>query len=229
MTDRSLTEFPPHARSHPQEFNGEDPNSGSNTPSPDENLQIHPSFKEEFNLFSHDESYESYFAARRVRPASATPTPPPSPRQGPDGTGSAPNSSIRESEVGKKQRHKEKLKLAGLDDSDSSALTQSGDEVEESSPVPQDPSRPGTEVGTEVGEGEDMEVAEHSSLGKFNIYQCDHRGLPCRIAHASISHSELAPVAKPIKFQKAVKKVTPARTRSGAAAASSRPTKKRKR
>ena len=82
---------------------------------------------------------------------------------------SAPNSSVRESDVGKKQRHKEKLKLAGLDDSDSSALTQSGDEADESSPPPQDPSRPGTEVGTEVWEEEDLEIAERSSLGEFVI------------------------------------------------------------
>lgn len=125
---------------------------------------MHPSFKEEFNPSTHDESYESYFAARRVRPASATPTPPPSPPQGSDGVRSAPNSSVRESDVGKKQRHKEKLKLAGLDDSDSSALTQSGDEAEESSPPP---SRPGTEVGTEVEDEEDVGVAERSSLGEF--------------------------------------------------------------
>jgi hypothetical protein len=66
--------------------------------------------------------------------------------------------------VGKKQRHKEKLKLAGLDDSDSSALTQSGDEVEESSPPLQDPPKPGTEGDTEVGE--DVEMAERSSPGE---------------------------------------------------------------
>ena len=77
-----------------------------------------------------------------------------------------PNSSVRGSDAGKKQRHKEKLKLAGLDDSDSSALTQSGDEVEESSPPPQDPPGPGTEVGTEPGEEEDVEMAERSSPGE---------------------------------------------------------------
>ena len=75
---------------------------------------------------------------------------------------------MRGSEVGKKQRHKEKLKLAGLYDSDSSALTQSGDEVEESSPPPQDPSGPGTEVGTEAGEEGDAEMAERSSPGGFH-------------------------------------------------------------
>ena len=67
--------------------------------------------------------------------------------------------------MGKKQRHKEKLKLAGLDDSDSSALTQSGDEAEESLPSPQDQSRPGTEAGTEVGE--DVAMAGRSSPGEF--------------------------------------------------------------
>ena len=75
---------------------------------------------------------------------------------------------MRGSEVGKKQRHKEKLKFAGLDDSDSSALTQSGDEAEESSPAPHDPSGPGTEVGTEAGEDEGAKMAERSSPGMFH-------------------------------------------------------------
>jgi hypothetical protein len=92
---------------------------------------------------------------------------------------------VRESDVGKKQRHKEKLKLAGLDDSDSSALTQSGDEAEESSPPPQDPSRPGTEVGTEVGDEEDVEMAERPSLGQFFSRHCDHLRLLFRISHAT--------------------------------------------
>ena len=74
---------------------------------------------------------------------------------------------MRGSEVGKKQGRKEKLKFAGLDDSDSSALTQSGDEAEESSP-PHDPSGLGTEVGTEAGEDEDAEMAERSSPGMFH-------------------------------------------------------------
>ena len=77
----------------------------------------------------------------------STPTLSSSPQPGPTVTGSVLNSSVRGSEVGKKQRHKEKLKFAGLDDSDGSALTQSGDEAEESSP-PRDPSGLGTEVGT---------------------------------------------------------------------------------
>ena len=60
-------------------FIGEDPNSGSNSPSPDENLATHPSFKEEFNPSAHDESLESYFALRRFRPAPDPPTSLPSP------------------------------------------------------------------------------------------------------------------------------------------------------
>ena len=36
----------------------------------------------------------------------------------------------------------------------------------ESSPPPKDPSRPGTEGGTEAGE-EDIEMAEHSSFGEL--------------------------------------------------------------
>ena len=63
--------------------------------------------------------------------------------------------------MGKKQRYKEKLKLAGLDDSDSSAFTQSRDEAGESSPPPQGPPGLGTEAGAEPGE-EDVEMAERS-------------------------------------------------------------------
>lgn len=87
----------------------------------------------------------------------------------------------------------DKLKLAGLYDSDSSALTQSGDEVEESSPPPQDPSRPGTEVETEVGEEEDMEVAERSSLGECVFRSCYRLGL-------AVSHySPLMPLTQNLR------------------------------
>ncbi|KAF9781544.1 hypothetical protein BJ322DRAFT_1220394 [Thelephora terrestris] len=156
-------------------LNGNDPNSGSNSPSSDENLQVHPSFKEVSNPPSAQEkSYDSYFAFRRVRSASATPAPSPSPPPGPTRTGSAPDSSIRGSDVGKKQRHKEKLKLAGLDDSDSSALTQSGDEAEESSPPLQDQLKPGTEGDTEVG--------EDGNGGTFIACSSEHPLFPSPIA-----------------------------------------------
>ena len=79
-----------------------------------------------------------------------------------------PNSSVRESGVEKRQRHKEKLKLAGLDEGDGSALTQSGDEVEKSSPPPHDQSIPGTEAGTEVGEN--VEMAERSSPSELSFH-----------------------------------------------------------
>ena len=125
----------------------------------------------------------------------------------------------RESEVGKKQRHKEKLKLAGLDDSDSSALTQSGDEMGESSPPPQDPS--GTEGGTEAGD-EDAEMAERSSPGWFFTFLLGSVRSP-------LYATEPPPVPKPTKVQKGPKKGAFTRTRSGAAAASSRAIKKRKR
>jgi len=166
FTTTHISPFEP-CGSQLQEFIGEDPNSGSNSPSPGENLATHPSFREEFNPSTHDESYESYFATRRVRQASGTPTPEPSPVPAPIGAGSAQNSSIRGSEIGKKQRHNEKLKLAGLYDSDSSALTQSGDEAGDGSPPPQGPSGPATEIGTEAGEEEDVEMAERSSPGEF--------------------------------------------------------------
>ena len=134
---------------------------------------------------------------------------------------------MRGSEVGKKQRHKEKLKLAGLDDSDSSALTQSGDEAEESSPPPQDPSGPGTEVGTEAGE-EDAEMAERSSPGGFHALLSQIRLLLYTGAYLP-PYTEPVPVPKITKAQKAPKKGASTRTRSGAATSSSRTIKKRKR
>ena len=63
-------------------------------------------------------------------------------------------------------RHKENLKLAGLDGSDSGTLTQSGDETEESSPF-HDTLGPSMEVGTEARE-ENMEMAELLSPGGFH-------------------------------------------------------------
>ncbi|KAF9781546.1 hypothetical protein BJ322DRAFT_1111476 [Thelephora terrestris] len=162
---------------------------------------MHPNFKEVSNP-SAQKSHDSYFAFRRVRSTSATPTPSPSPPPGPTRTGSAPDSSIRGRDVGKKRVHKEKLKLVGSDDSNSGALTQSGDEAEESSPPLQDQPKPGTEGDTEVGE--DVEMAERSS-------------------------PEPVPVVKQPKAQKTAKKGASARTRSSVAAALSRPTKKRKR
>jgi len=192
---------------------------------------VHPGFKEEFNPSAHDESFESYFAARRVRPSSSTPTPTPSPPPAPTVTVSAPNSSVRGSDVGKKQKHKEKLKFAGLDDSDGSALTQSGDEGGDSSPPPQIPSGPGTEVGTEAGEEEEVEMAERSSPGEYP-FAVVYMGWVCCFAQVLTSSSaatEPAPVTKPAKTQKGPKKGASGRTRSSAAAASSRPTKKRKR
>ena len=59
-------------------------------------------------------------------PPQALPTPEPS-SLGPIHTDSAPNSSIRGGEIGKRQMCKDELKLAGLDRSGSSALAQSGD------------------------------------------------------------------------------------------------------
>jgi hypothetical protein len=118
--------------------------------------------------------------------------------------------------------------MAGLDDSDSSALTQSGDEAEESSPPPQDPSRQGTEVGTEAGEEENAEMAERPSPGGFHSssfqgwFVALRRCLPPR-------HTEPRPVPKITKVQKGPKKGASTRTRSAAATSSFRTTKKRKR
>ena len=130
---------------------------------------------------------------------------------------------MRGSEVGKKQGRKEKLKFAGLDDSDSSALTQSGDEAEESSP-PHDPSGLGTEDGTEAGEDENAEMAERSSPGMFHA-----PSVQGRFVAYPLRYTEPVPVPKITKAQKAPKKGASTRTRSGAVTSSSRTIKKRKR
>ena len=185
----------------------------------------HPSFKEEFNPSVHLE-LESIISPRRGRSPGDPPTPSPSPPLAPVGTGSAPNSSVRGSDVGKKQRHKEKLKSAGLDNSDSSSLTESGDEMGASSPPPQGPSGPGTEVGTEAGEEGDVEMAERSSPGGY--FHC-RSGWVLFHSGSCPRTIEPAPAMKPTKSQKAPKKGTFTRTRSSVAATSSRTTKKRKR
>ena len=138
--------------------------------------------------------------------------------------------------MGKQLRRKDNLKFAGLTgmDSDSSALTQSGDEERGSSPPPQDPSGPGTEVGTEAGEEGDVEMAERSSPGACVFLSLPFQGrsgsvaLLRRLPHSRVT-TEPVPIPKTTKTQKGPKKGTSTRTRSGAAASSSRTTKKRKR
>ncbi|KAL0579133.1 hypothetical protein V5O48_002865 [Marasmius crinis-equi] len=92
------------------------------SPSPSENLNFHPFFREEYTL-PFDSSFETLIAARRMR---TTPSPPSSPAP------SEPAKSSKQTSRSKKKRGKSKANMAGLvgGDSDSSALTQeSGDEA----------------------------------------------------------------------------------------------------
>ena len=84
-------------------------------PSPEADFARHPIFKEEFNPSTH-EFLESYFAARRVRPLPISPQSITVTCTGLHRSRGAPNSSVKASEVGKKQRNKERFRFAGLAD-----------------------------------------------------------------------------------------------------------------
>ncbi|KAG6331102.1 hypothetical protein ID866_7989 [Astraeus odoratus] len=120
------------------------------SPSPSENLSMHPYFKEEYSLPS-DDILETLVAARRVRATASIPssTPAPSPRQ---------SSKTRKPKPPK--RNKNKADMAGLvgGDSDSSALTQeSGDEG--TALTPRDSVLTGTDAGTEYEEDAEPEIS----------------------------------------------------------------------
>ncbi|KAJ3479554.1 hypothetical protein NLI96_g8980 [Meripilus lineatus] len=121
------------------------------SPSPTENLFIHPYFRQEFNL-PHDETVESLIATRRVRSTASLPSS--SPAASPVHHEKLPVSSR-----GNKKGKNRLKNMAGLvgGDSDSSALTQeSGDES--ISPIPRTGSvATGTDAGTEYAEEEDAE------------------------------------------------------------------------
>ncbi|KAF9267414.1 hypothetical protein L218DRAFT_856125 [Marasmius fiardii PR-910] len=92
------------------------------SPSPSENLNFHPFFREEYAL-PFEPTFEALVAARRMR---QTPSLPSSPAP------SEPQKATKQSSRSKKSRSKSKANMAGLvgGDSDSSALTQeSGDEA----------------------------------------------------------------------------------------------------
>ncbi|KAH9947557.1 chromatin modification-related protein EAF7-domain-containing protein [Amylocystis lapponica] len=129
------------------------------TPSPSDNLSIHPFFRREFTLPS-EESVDSLIAVRRVRASVSLPSS--SPAASPSVHGKS-SSGTRET-----KRSKSNLKnMAGLvgGDSDSSALTQeSGDES--TMPTPRESVATGTDAGTEYAEDEDVETRDASPASK---------------------------------------------------------------
>lgn len=110
------------------------------SPSPSDNLNDHKFFREEFSLPS-DEITESLIIKRRLRntpsePSTRSPSPVPPPKR--------------------KRTRRNNLERAGLvAESDSSALTQSGDEG--IPPTPRDSVMTGTDAGTEDGEEDEAE------------------------------------------------------------------------
>ncbi|CAA7271322.1 unnamed protein product [Cyclocybe aegerita] len=145
------------------------------SPSPSENLALHPFFREEFSLPYED--FESIIAQRRLRstaslPSSPAPASSPAPPPFASTSSGPPLSSGKRSAAGsvgdgprkRPKNAKSKLNLAGLvgGDSDSSALTQeSGDEggVPE---TPRDSVITGTDAGTDYAEDDDTEMRDPS-------------------------------------------------------------------
>ena len=162
--------------SHPfiQDAEGfESPGSAHSTPStvdspsPSDNLSLHPYFRKEFAL-PYDEALDSIISSRRVRDStsptssSSSPSPPPPPptkgrrgaRRGGRGAGGG----------GGPARPPASHVTA---ESDSSALTmESGDESV--APTPKGSANSGSDAGTDYGEDEDVEVT--ASPGTWLLY-----------------------------------------------------------
>ncbi|KAI0670839.1 hypothetical protein C8Q78DRAFT_1032262 [Trametes maxima] len=115
------------------------------SPSPSENLSLHPFFRGEYTL-PQDEALDALVSARRMRASASLPSSSPAP---------SPSTHTKSGRGGRKGKSKLKH-MAGLvgGDSDSSALTQeSGDESV--APTPRDSVATGTDAGTEYAEDEE--------------------------------------------------------------------------
>lgn len=110
-------------------------------PAPSDNLDRHPFFRREYTL-EPDEYIDNLIAARRMRSTPSVSPPPPLPRT--KGKGKARGRKVKG------------LKDTGLvPDSDSSALTEDGQE--ESAATPKGSAFTGTDAGTEEPEEEDAD------------------------------------------------------------------------
>ncbi|KAK7681514.1 hypothetical protein QCA50_015246 [Cerrena zonata] len=131
--------------------------NGSNSipvqsPSPEDNLALHPYFREEYSL-PHDEAIDNMISQRRMRASASLPS-----------TSPVPTSPVVEKTTRSSKKGKTKSSLAGLvgGESDSSALTQeSGDES--ITPPPRMGSvATGTDAGTEYAEDEEQDAETHA-------------------------------------------------------------------
>ncbi|KAF4617708.1 hypothetical protein D9613_006107 [Agrocybe pediades] len=140
------------------------------SPSPSENLDNHPFFREEYTLPY--EEFEPIIAQRRLRATASAPSSPAAspprrmtPPAAPSPRATAASSTSKRGNGRKRVKNtRSKLNLAGLvgGESDSSALTQeSGDEggVAE---TPRESVITGTDAGTEYAEEEDVDMREAS-------------------------------------------------------------------
>lgn len=133
------------------------------SPSPSDNLSLHPFFRKEFVL-PYDESLDTIISSRRVRgsssSSSSSPSPPPPrpPAKGRRGAGRRGRGGGGGT-VARPTSH-----VAA--ESDSSALTmESGDESVTIAPTPKGSVNTGTDAGTDYGEDEEVEVT--ASPGTF--------------------------------------------------------------
>ncbi|KAI0768994.1 hypothetical protein BD413DRAFT_478428 [Trametes elegans] len=130
---------------------GESPSSTpplpARSPSPSDNLSLHPFFRHEYAL-PPDDAFDTLVSQRRMRASASLPSSSPAP---------SPSATAVKAGRGGGRKGKSKLKhMAGLvgGDSDSSALTQeSGDESV--APTPRDSVATGTDAGTEDAEDEE--------------------------------------------------------------------------
>lgn len=129
------------------------------SPSPEDNLSIHPYFREEYSL-PHDETIESIISQRRMRATASLPSSSP-----------APPPLVHEKTGRSTKKGKYKSNMAGLigGDSDSSALTQESGDESVSPPARMGSVATGTDAGTEYAEEEEADVALSQIQGMPNV------------------------------------------------------------
>lgn len=127
------------------------------SPSPSDNLSLHPFFRKEFAL-PYDDALDSIVSSRRMRDSSSSssssPSPPPPrpPTKGRRGAGRRGRGGGAGTTPARPTSHV-------TAESDSSALTmESGDESVSVAPTPKGSVNTGTDTGTDYGEDEEVEV-----------------------------------------------------------------------